>query len=391
MASTGLDETIRWWDLATGKEIRKVAWRAAPATLVSVPVRLVFTPDGKTLVSAGGGSIIRLWDVATGEQRRGPEGHEGGVDTVAVSPDGRTLASCSSNDHTVRLWDATTGRPHHVLRHPAYVRRVLFSPDGERVVSACGDGVIRLWSAATGEEVRAMRLAEPARDRDPEQIINLGLTAGGKQVVSLSVGLDPKVAGRGHRLVTWDVATGKRLSEREGTDDLLSALSADGTLLAELTGAGVVVRRVATGNVAVRIGVPAGAVGFWYPMVFSPSRKLLATVTFKLVADGKGRRPVHTVRVWELASGKELWSSPTTRWGRAMAFSPNGSRLAWAGADVFAVHDAATGKELLRREGFDGSVLSLAFSPGGTRLATGLDNATMLVWDVSRAAADPGR
>jgi WD40 repeat protein len=100
--------------------------------------------------------------------------------------------------------------------------------------------------------------------------------------------------------------------------------------------------------------------------------------------DGKSRRSAMTVRVWEVASGNELWKAPTPCWGRTMTFSPDGKRLAWAGDNVFAVHDAATGKELFRREGFDASVLSLAFLPDGTRLATGQSNATVLVWDVSR-------
>src|SRR5262249_40555487 len=278
VASTGPDETIRWWDRATGKEIRKATSREARAVTMNLPTRLAFTPDGKTLASATGDRATRLWDVATGKQRQGPEGHEGGIDSLALSPDGKTLASCSYDDHTVRLWDASTGRTLLVLRHPAYVRRAFFSPDGKRVVSGCGDGAIRVWDVATGTEVRTMRLSDPAQGEAPEQAWNLAPAPRGQQAVSLGVGFSGrKAGGRGHRLTTWDLASGERLGQGKAADDLLSTFSADGTLLAGHQGAGIVVREVATGKEILRLAVPAGADNFWYPLAFSPSGRVLAT------------------------------------------------------------------------------------------------------------------
>ncbi len=109
-----------------------------------------FSPDGKTIASASSDQTIRVWDAATGTPRQTLEGHSDWVRAVAFSPDGKTIAS-ASDDQTIRVWDAATGTPRQTLEgHSGSIWAVAFSPDGKTIASASSDQTIRVWDAATG-------------------------------------------------------------------------------------------------------------------------------------------------------------------------------------------------------------------------------------------------
>src|SRR5262245_59609092 len=96
---------------------------------------VAFSPDGKTLASASGDKSIKLWDVATGKQQATLKGHTESVRSVAFSPDGKTLAS-ASKDETVKLWDVEGLKNTATLRGPQKdLWSVAFSPDGKTLAS----------------------------------------------------------------------------------------------------------------------------------------------------------------------------------------------------------------------------------------------------------------
>ena len=135
----------------------------------------VFSPDGKTVVSGAGDNTVKLWNIATGRELFTLHGHENWVKSVAFSPDGKTILSASV-DHTLKLWDAATGREipifpgRRLLPVPGHTKGVnsaAFSPDGKTIVSGSGDSyeidgdirrdnTLRLWNAATGQEIRVL-------------------------------------------------------------------------------------------------------------------------------------------------------------------------------------------------------------------------------------------
>ena len=108
------------WDVRTGKKIHTLQGHEHPVSSVA------FSPDGKTLASAGEpnsvssglsrGGEIKLWDTRTGEQVRTLEGHSHTVGCVAFSPNGDVLASGGGwYDDTVRLWNTRTGEENRIL------------------------------------------------------------------------------------------------------------------------------------------------------------------------------------------------------------------------------------------------------------------------------------
>ncbi|MDZ8258093.1 TIR domain-containing protein [Nostoc sp. ChiQUE01b] len=144
LASGGTDYTIKLWSISTYKEILSLA--------DSINVRSVaISPNGQTLASGNLNSEVKVWNLPTGKLRQTLSGHldsffGSGVLSVAISPDGRILASGCNLDKTIKLWNLATGELLQTLSgHSKGVTSVVFSPDGQNLISGSYDKTIRVW------------------------------------------------------------------------------------------------------------------------------------------------------------------------------------------------------------------------------------------------------
>jgi WD40 repeat protein len=136
VGSGGLDGSVDLWNLATG-EATVLTGHASGVETVA------FDPTGAVLATGSVDETVRLWDVATGRTTAVLEPRSGYVMSVALSPDGRTLATSSADQ---RLWDVGSGEVVAVLHgHTDLVPAVAFSPDGRTLATASADRIVRLW------------------------------------------------------------------------------------------------------------------------------------------------------------------------------------------------------------------------------------------------------
>lgn len=156
LVTAARDGTLRIWDPGAG-ELRQVLVDENFAT------SLACTPDGNTLVVGNlDPSVVSLWDVRRLEVARKLAGHQAAVHSVAVSPDGRWIASGAA-DQTVRIWDARTGAAGHVIRDESLsIHSVAFSPDGRLLAGGTDSGALRLWDAASGRLLLTFTALPPA-------------------------------------------------------------------------------------------------------------------------------------------------------------------------------------------------------------------------------------
>jgi WD40 repeat protein len=338
---------------------------------------VAFSPDGRTLASGSRDHTVKLWDVTSGRELRTCAGHSEDVNSVAFSPDGRTLAS-GSKDDTIKLWEVTSGRElRSFVGHSKGVNSVAFSPDGRTLASGSDDETVKLWDVASGRELRTLAWRTKYR-----RIHSVAFSPDGR--ILASGGQDEP-----ETVKLWDVARGRELrtlSHRLGPLGSV-AFSPDGRILAvgflawqgPSLGVPIKLWDVASGR---ELRTLAGHTDQVASVAFSPDGHTLASGSWD-----------DTVKLWDVASGRQV---RTLAWHNerqiySVAFSPDGRILASGGSDsTIKLCDVPSGRELRTLSGHTGWVHSVAFSPDGRTLASGgaderwkVQDGTVKLWDVA--------
>ncbi len=283
---------------------------------------VIFSQDGRQLVSGGEDGTIRCWDVATGAELTCFPAHTNCVNSLCFSPDGQLLAS-GSCDSTIKLWDATAFALLATLAGDAdRVDAVAFSPvDGNRLASCGSDSIARIWDLQTRSVVQA-------HDTKRGPLYTLAWRADGQLLFigAGGVGRAAKSAGdSGSTVIAWDLVSNEELEETPNHNfdvpTITLAMShADKRLCAGInTGVYEVMHREPQS----RSDPLRGHVGTVQAVRYSHDDELLAS-------GGNDR----TIRIWDVTRG--MCSQVLTGHGErvgALAFSPCDATLASAGFD----------------------------------------------------------
>ncbi len=397
LASGCSDGFVRIWNPATGRLLR--SWKATPANVFEA---MAFSPDG-SLLATSSTPMLRVWEVETGQLQREFTGLPGfanaiafhptaprlytGSNTiikewelnrraavlqetratvmaVAVSPNGKYIVSGSS-DGTARLFDAAS---RNLIRswpaHADEVRSMAFSPDSLLVASGSKDKAVKLWNVSDGRLVRTLI-------GHTERVLSIAFSPDGRHLVSSSADRTIRV---------WDLTSNRPAAEIATPDISETTLSRDGhTILA--------LRQIDKALLLwdAKSGAKLGTISSDTTEVspLQPRSALAASQdgTFAIGPADSGS----AIAVWNVPRRQVERIVPVFRDATilALAISPDGNRVAVGGAasgDI-AIWDPRRGRFLVSLSGHKQGVRSLAWTPDGMTLVSASTDGTVRVWD----------
>ena len=403
LASGSNDNTVRLWDVDTQTEIG-IFERSTPYYRVS------FSPDGKTIagMTTWVGLTVRLWDVETQTEDRLRHNfqdrvfseltwevlwvvaaqslyiytilleHAGAVESVSFSPNGNTIAASGRTysgiyyGTSIRIWDVATLTEINTLDRWGYrhsIVNVSFSPDGNTIVSRCGQQVICLRDAATFTEIRRFEI--------PSHWVGIAVFSPEGHTLAI---LDHNYHGpyNSSSIVRlWDVDTDTEIGRLLGHIGQVNSVSfsPDGRTLATAGSLDAAVRLWDV-DTQTEIAILRGHTGWVNNATFSPDGK-------KIISGSNDR----TVRLWDVDTQTEIGTiEGHTAAVNSVAFSPNGKTIVSADQHgTVRLWDVGTQTGMGTLKGHTYAVNSVAFSPGGKTVASGSDDGTVLLWNITSA------
>ncbi|KAL7789848.1 WD40 repeat-like protein [Trichoderma ceciliae] len=317
---------------------------------------VTFSADGRYLVSGSDDHTVKIWDAKTGKERQTLKGHSYSISSVAFSADGRHIAS-GSGDNTIKIWDAITGKERHTLKgHSDIFDLIAFSADSCYLASQSWGHTIKIWNITTGKEQQILK-------GHKRKVISFTFSADGCSLISGS---------NDNTIKIWDIKTGKERRTIKVSNNPFHSVtfSTDGRYLA--------------------LGFKNHIIKIWnittgkeYQTLKSYQR-WLSSITFSLDNNYLAAVSHDNIKIWDITTGKKQQtlkghSSLIT----SVSFSADGYLASGSSDWTIKIWDIIIGKEQQRLQGHKENIKSINFSADGHYIASGSEDTTIKIWDAT--------
>ena len=324
---------------------------------------LAWIHEGKQILSSGADQTVQVWE-SSGDSIHTFIGHG-----VVVAPNQERAAIIGRDQKSIHIVDLTAGRTTQVYpEHQSPVTALAWSPDSQRIASGVQDNGMRIWDAISGHTIDKYRLHGSA-------VSAVVWSPDGKRVASADTDGQVRVRTVGSASITapYSGHTEKvhHLFWPEHDMRIISA-SRDGTV--HIWDAGKLKKLASVGNQAKEDS----------PLALSPDGAYVASVS----VDQAG---MQTLQVWSSTTGilRAVYRDQKDA-ARAIAWSPDGQRIASAGKDgTVHIWDANTGKNQFIYEGHKGALRAVAWSPDGKWLASAGQDREVHIWSAEQEISPP--
>ncbi len=342
------DNTMKLWDVNTGKLIRDFIGHTASINSVSV------SSNGLYVISSSSDNTIKIWNILNGQQINELTGHKASINSICYSPDGKNILSGSS-DKSIKLWNAESGKVIKTFYgHSGGIKSVCFSHNGEYILSSSSDKTVKLWDVSSGDEIKTFNF-------QTRWVNGVTFLNNSKKII---VKIDKL-------LKTFDIESGKEINSFEGHSGRIFAMRLSSNSMYALTGSydkTIKLWDVGSGKV---LKTFKGHNGSITDVRFSPDEKYILSGSTDC-----------SIKLWSIEKGKEIKT-----FGkyfdkiRAFFFDNKNKAIFFSNGNLIKRLDLGTGEISHIYKGHNTEITTICLSEDGKQLLSGASYGDIILWD----------